>query len=91
MNWESATKRQLIQISLHEGCSLDDKYEALRELQLRKFSDVHLQKLVKMWGIGFTQDQIAEELGIDFETVGYYLIKHKLFKVKRQGLIREAK
>jgi hypothetical protein len=86
MNFEDANKRQLLQIALKEDCPLEYKYEALRELQLRKFSDVHLQKLVKLWGKGVTQEQIAVELGIDFETVGYYLLKHGLFKVRRMGI-----
>lgn len=85
MRWELATKRQLLQIALYEICPLSFKYEALRELELRKWSDIHLQKLVKYWGLGYTQEQIAEKLGVEFETVGYYLRKHGLYKVRRIG------
>jgi hypothetical protein len=86
MNLENATKKQLLQIALYEDCPLSFKYEALRELDLRKWSDIHLQKLLKYWGMGKTQDWIAEKLGMDFSTVGYYLMKYGLFKVRRGGM-----
>jgi hypothetical protein len=86
MNFDQATKKQLLQITLDENCPISLKYEALRELQLRKWSDTHLQRLVKYWGMGKTQIWIAEKLGIDFATVGYYLRKYGLFNVKRGGM-----
>lgn len=36
MNFEHATKRQLLQIALYESCPIKDKYAAIRELELRK-------------------------------------------------------
>lgn len=87
VNFEEATKKQLLAIVLHdEDCPLSFKYEALRELDLRKWSDIHLQKLLKYWGMGKSQYWIAGKLGMDFATVGYYLTKYGLFKVRRGGM-----
>lgn len=35
MNFEKATKEQLLQIALYEDCPMSFKYEACRELQKR--------------------------------------------------------
>lgn len=35
MNFSVATKKQLLQIAMHEDCELDIKYAACRELQRR--------------------------------------------------------
>lgn len=79
MDYELATRRQLIVIALYENCPLSVKYDALRELDLRKWSNIHLQKLLKYWGAGLTQDEIAEKLGLEFDTIGYYLRKYNLY------------
>jgi hypothetical protein len=65
IRYEEATKRQLLQIALREDCSLDDKYAAVRELQLRQWNDTMLQELVLLYGRGFSPFDISIELGIN--------------------------
>ena len=65
MEYQDATKKQLLQIALHEDCSLDDKYEVCRELQMRQWHDDYLTDLVRLWGKGYTLFSIAIELGLD--------------------------
>jgi DNA-binding protein Fis len=69
IQFENATKRQLLQIALREDCSLDDKYEAVRELQLRQWNDSMLQDLVLLFGRGLSPFDVAIELGLDEYTV----------------------
>jgi DNA-binding protein Fis len=69
IQFEDATKRQLLQIALREDCSLDDKYEAVRELQLRQWNDSMLQELILLYGRGNSPFQVTIELGIEEYTV----------------------
>jgi DNA-binding protein Fis len=69
IQFEDATKRQLLQIALREDCSLDNKYEAVRELQLRQWNDSMLQDLVLLFGRGLSPFDVAIELGLDEYTV----------------------
>jgi hypothetical protein len=64
IDFESATKRQLLQIAMKEECSLDDKYAACRELQLRQWKDEMLEDLILLYGRGLSPFQISIELGI---------------------------
>lgn len=79
MYYEDATRKQLLQIALHEDCSIDDKYEAVRELQLRQFTDDMLPDLVKLWGAGLSTFEIGIELGIPQSTVIGRLQKYNLY------------
>ncbi|KQL20479.1 hypothetical protein AN957_19075 [Cytobacillus solani] len=79
MHFEDATKEQLIQICLWEECSIDYKFEAARELQLREWNDDYLKDLVRLWGEGKSSFQIAIELGIDRNVVYWQLEKHGLY------------
>lgn len=79
MYWEDATKEQLLTICLYEDCSLDDKYEAARELQMRKWHDDYLIDLLRLWGEGKSTFEIAVELGIDPGQVKWQLEKHDLY------------
>jgi hypothetical protein len=89
MNFDEATKKQLLTIALHEDCSLDDKYAACRELQLKTWGPIFLQKLVKYWGMGFSDVQIAEKFGVEEWEIHKQLLKYNLYgtRVKRR---REA-
>jgi hypothetical protein len=69
IQFEDATKRQLLQIAMREDCSLDDKYAAVRELQLRQWNDSMLQDLVLLFGRGLSPFDVAIELGLDEYTV----------------------
>jgi hypothetical protein len=79
MYFEDASKQQLLQICLWEDCSIDDKYEAARELQMRQWRDEYLTDLVRMWGEGKTSFQISIELGIEQNAVAWQLEKHGLY------------
>jgi len=79
MYYEDATRKQLLQIALHEDCSIDDKYEAVRELQLRQFTDDMLPDLVKLWGAGLSTFEVGIELGIPQSTVIGRLQKYNLY------------
>ena len=79
MYYEDATRKQLLQIALHEDCPINDKYEAVRELQLRQFTDDMLPDLVKLWGSGLSAFEIGIELGIPQSTVIGRLQKYNLY------------
>jgi hypothetical protein len=83
MDFESATKRQLLQIALREECSLSDKYAACREMQIRQWKDTMLEDLVLLYGRGLTPFQLAIELGIDEYTVRNKINQYGL--KRRQG------
>jgi DNA-binding protein Fis len=79
MNWELATKKQLLQIALNEDCPVDDKYQALRELQLRWMNKL-LPDLVLLYGQGLNCSQIALETGLDPHTVRNKLKQFGIYK-----------
>ena len=78
--FEDATRQQLLTIALYDDCSLDDKYEAVRELQLRQWHDDLLPQLVNLWGRGYTIFDISIELGLQENTVKAQLYKYDLYK-----------
>ncbi|UYL93969.1 putative transcriptional regulator [Geobacillus phage vB_GthS_PK3.5] len=78
--FEDATKEQLITICLYEDCPLEYKYEAARELEIRKWREEMLTELVRLWGKGYSTFEIAIELGIDENTVKWQLQKHGLYR-----------
>jgi hypothetical protein len=83
MDFEGATKRQLLQIALREECSLSDKYAACREMQIRQWKDTMLEDLVLLYGRGINPFQISIELGIDEYTVRNKINQYGL--KRRQG------
>ncbi|MBW3114206.1 hypothetical protein KYJ26_20270 [Bacillus sp. MCCB 382] len=80
MDFESATKRQLLQIAINEECSLADKYAACREMQIRQWKETMLEDLVLLYGRGFSPFAVSIELGVDEYTVRN--------KIKQYGLRR---
>lgn len=89
MNWDTATKQQLLQIALNENCPLSFKYEAIRELQLNKWTDEMLTDLVRLWGKGFDSFSIAIELGIDQDKVKRKLTQYGLWKRRVNNELRK--
>jgi hypothetical protein len=89
MNFDEATKKQLLTIAFYEDCPLEYKYESVRELQLKTWGPIFLQKLVKYWGMGFSDVQIAEKFGVEEWEIHKQLLKYNLYgtRVKRR---REA-
>lgn len=79
MNMEDATKKQLLQIALFEECSLDEKYEACRELQLKRWDGEFIRRLVKYWGMGYSDIQIADKFGVEVWEVNKQLLKYNLY------------
>jgi hypothetical protein len=79
MDLTKASKRQLIQIALWEDCSIDYKFEACRELQIRQWRDDFLPDLLRLWGEGNTSSQVAIELGLEQSVVAWQLEKHGLY------------
>jgi len=79
MNFEFATRQQLLQIALYEDCSLDDKWAAVAELEYRKWHDDMLPALVKMWGKGKSAFHIANELDLPESTIRGQLQKYNLY------------
>jgi hypothetical protein len=88
MNFENANKKQLLQIALNENCPLEYKYEAARELQLKTWSSSFLLKLVRYWGMGLSEVEIAERFGVEVWEVKKQLQRYNLFgkRVRRGGL-----
>lgn len=64
MNWETATKRQLIQIALDESCDNDLKYAALRELQYRYIPEEIRADMIYRLGTGINIKEVATENGL---------------------------
>ena len=75
---EDANKKQLLQIALYEDCDLDLKYEACRELQLKRWDGVFIRQLVKYWGEGYTPIEIADKFGVELWEVYQQLRIHDL-------------
>jgi transposase-like protein len=79
MNFEKATKQQLLTIALYEDCSVDLKYEACRELQMRWNKDM-LIDLVRLYGQGKEVWEIAEYLGISESVVKEKILSYRLYR-----------
>jgi hypothetical protein len=85
LRWEEATKKQLLTICLFEECPIEYKYPAARELQLKRWGDHFIQKLVKYWGMGFSDMQIADLFGVELWEVKNQLQKYKLYGSRVKG------
>jgi hypothetical protein len=87
MRWDEATKKQLIQICFFEDCPLEYKYSAARELQLKNWGPTFLQKLLKYWGMGLSETQIADKFGVEDWEVKKQLLKYNLYgsRIKRRN------
>lgn len=83
--FEDATKKQLIHICLYEECSLDEKYEAARELQIRQWRDDYLIDLLRLWGQNKSIFEIAIEMGLEKGQIEWKLEKLGLYG-KRVGV-----
>lgn len=86
MNYDEATKKQLLTICLFEDCPLEMKYAAARELQLKNWGPTFLQRLLKLWGMGFSETQIADKFGVEIWEIKKQLLKYNLYgsRVKRR-------
>ena len=87
MNFDEATKKQLLTICLFEDCPLEMKYEAARELQFKNWGPTFLQKLLKYWGMGLSEAQIADKFGVEDWEVKKQLLKYNLYgsRIKRRN------
>lgn len=79
MYFEDATRKQLLQVALYEDCHIDYKWEAVSELDYRKWHDDMLPTLIKLWGSGMSAFEIGIELDIPESTVRGKLKKYDLF------------
>lgn len=79
MHFEDATRNQLLHIALYESCSLDYKWQAVSELDYRRWHEDMLPTLIKLWGKGKSAFEIAIELDIPESTVRSKLQKYDLF------------
>lgn len=84
-HFDSATKKQLLQIALHEDCPLEYKYAAARELQLKTWGAHFLQRLIQLWGEGQTVPQIADKFGVEEWEIKKQLLKYGSYKVRVKG------
>lgn len=85
IDFENANKTQLLQIALDENCSLDDKYQACVELQLKRWDGAFLYKLVKYWGNGMSEIEVADKLGVEVWEVHDKLRDYGLFRKRVKG------
>ena len=79
IHFDDANEHQLRHIIYYEDCSLDYKYAAARELQLRSFRDDMLPDLIRLWGQGWSSFDIAIELGVPMNRVQWQLQKYDLY------------
>lgn len=85
MDYEFATRKQLLQIALYEECPIEYKYAACRELQIRSWNETYLTDLVRLWGRGMSTFNISIELGVSENTVKWQLKKRNLIKNRVKG------
>jgi hypothetical protein len=85
MDFDEATKKQLLTIALHEDCPLEYKYEAARELQLKTWGPFFLQKLLKYWGMGLSDVKIAKKMGVEDWEIHKQLVKYNLYGSRVKG------
>ena len=64
MNYEFATKQQLLQIALDEECDNQYKYRAIKELQYRYMPEEIRADMIYRLGTGSSLKQVAEENGL---------------------------
>lgn len=83
MNWDKANKNQLLQIALSESCSIDFKYRACSELQVRWSEDM-LTDVVVMYGKGNTPTEIADYLGVRRSVVRGIISHYNLRRVEHE-------
>ena len=83
MNFENATKNQLLQIALYEDCPLDYKYQAIKELQYRHIPEDIQADIMYQFGVGKSAEEIAEENGLSvFEIASFIRQKYQRGKKK---------
>ena len=68
MDYSLATEQQLITIALYEDCSLDDKYAACYELELRKPYKAELKDIIRL-SANYKPAEIAYRLCADLDHV----------------------
>lgn len=88
LRWDEATKKQLLSICLYDDdCPMEYKYESLRELQLKNWGPTFLQKLLKYWGMGMSDQQIADNFGVELWEVKKQLLKYNLYGKRVKGRV----
>jgi hypothetical protein len=93
MEWEQATKTQLIQIATDETCSLNDKYQALRELQQRYKRDKYSMKMteekkaaiVYYWTKGLSVEQLRVRFDVNMRDIENMIDQYKLWRGRLLG------
>lgn len=80
MRYELATKTQLLQIALHEQTSLNDQYQALRELEIRKRTEPYI---IELYNQGEKAYDIAYQTAISTSSVCGMIGKYEMRR--RQG------
>ena len=86
MDYTQASKNQLLTIAFDETNSLEDRYEAVKELESRKiqkhWKDYMISSLVLMWARGASIGEIAKELRVNPGQIGEQVKKHRLWKMR---------
>jgi hypothetical protein len=89
MDYSKATKQQLLQIAMNETCSLNDKYQALRELQHRKHSMKMTEEkkaaIVYHWTKGLTVKELRYKFDVSKRDIEEMIDKHKLWRGRLLG------
>jgi hypothetical protein len=89
MDWKQATKPQLLQIATDETCSLNDKYQALRELQQRKHSMKMTEEkkaaIVYHWTKGLTVKELRYKFDVSKRDIEGMIDKYKLWRGRLLG------
>ncbi|AUO14770.1 hypothetical protein [Priestia megaterium] len=88
INYSGASKQQLLTIAFDETNSLEDRYEAVKELESRKvqkhWKDYMISSLVLMWARGASVGEIAKELRVNPGQVGEQAKRLQLWKTRLQ-------
>lgn len=93
MNYSQATKTQLLQITLHETCSLDDKYQASRELQLRfirekyglSMTEEKKAHIIYQWTKGASVKELCDQVHVSTREVAKLIDQYKLWRGRLLG------
>ncbi|MEK4754822.1 hypothetical protein MKX72_20175 [Priestia sp. FSL R5-0597] len=86
IDYTGASKNQLLTIAFDETNSLEDRYEAVKELESRKiqkhWKDYMISSLVLMWARGASVGEIAKELRVNPGQVGEKAKQLQLWKTR---------
>lgn len=84
LDWNSATREQLLQIAIHEDCEIDYKYKACSILQYQRHLNKadYLQEIVYLFSKGLRVPEISKVLSISHPHVEKIINQKELWRTQ---------